>query len=169
MRSFSKRAGFTGVRCAFTVVPKQLTGTTASGERVALHGLWARRHSTKFNGVPYVTQRAAEAVYSPDGKKQTLEQVAFYLENARSLREGLAAAGFRVFGGVHAPYLWMRTPSGLSSWDFFDRLLSRAHVVGTPGSGFGPNGEGYFRLSAFNSRENVDEAISRVRAAFGRS
>jgi len=168
MRSFSKRAGFTGVRCAFTVIPKELTGTTAGGERVPLHGLWARRHSTKFNGVPYVTQRAAEAVYTPDGKKQTLEQIAFYLENARCLREGLGAAGFSVFGGVHAPYLWMRTPSGLTSWDFFDRLLSQAHVVGTPGSGFGPNGEGYFRLSAFNSRDNVNEAIARIRKAFGR-
>jgi LL-diaminopimelate aminotransferase len=169
MRSFSKRAGFTGVRCAFSVVPKDLTGTTANGERVPLHALWARRHSTKFNGVPYVTQRAAEAVYSPAGKKQTLEQVAFYLENARCLREGLGAAGFSVFGGVHAPYLWMRTPSGLSSWEFFDRLLAQAHVVGTPGSGFGPNGEGYFRLSAFNSRENVNEAIARIRKAFGRA
>jgi LL-diaminopimelate aminotransferase len=168
MRSFSKRAGFTGVRCAFTVVPKDVMGTTASGERVPLHGLWARRHSTKFNGVPYVTQRAAEAVYSSEGKKQTLEQVAFYLENARCLREGLGAAGFTVFGGVHAPYLWMRTPSGLSSWDFFDRLLGEAHVVGTPGSGFGPNGEGYLRLSAFNSRENVNEALARIRRAFGR-
>jgi LL-diaminopimelate aminotransferase len=169
MRSFSKRAGFTGVRCAFSVVPKEVTGTTANGERVPLHGLWARRHSTKFNGVPYVTQRAAEAVYSSDGRKQTLEQVAFYLENARCLREGLGAAGFTVFGGVHAPYLWMRTPSGLDSWGFFDRLLARAHVVGTPGSGFGPNGEGYFRLSAFNSRENVNEAIARIRKSFGRS
>jgi LL-diaminopimelate aminotransferase len=168
MRSFSKRAGFTGVRCAFTVIPKELTGTTASGERVPLHGLWARRHSTKFNGVPYVTQRAAEAVYTPDGRKQTLEQVAFYLENARCLREGLGAAGFSVFGGVHAPYLWMRTPGKLTSWEFFDRLLAEAHIVGTPGSGFGPNGEGYFRLSAFNSRENVNEAIARIRRAFGK-
>jgi LL-diaminopimelate aminotransferase len=169
MRSFSKRAGFTGVRCAFTVVPKEVTGTTASGERIPLHGLWARRHSTKFNGVPYVTQRAAEAVYSPEGLKQTLEQVAFYLENARALREGLGAAGFSVFGGVHAPYLWMRTPDKLSSWDFFDRLLGQAHIVGTPGSGFGPHGEGYFHLSAFNSRANVNEAIARIRKAFGRA
>jgi LL-diaminopimelate aminotransferase len=168
MRSFSKRAGFTGVRCAFSVVPKDVTGATASGERIPLHGLWARRHSTKFNGVPYVTQRAAEAVYSPEGLKQTLEQVAFYLENARTLREALGAAGFSVFGGVHAPYLWMRTPEKLSSWDFFDQLLTRAHVVGTPGSGFGPHGEGYFRLSAFNSRANVHEAIARIRKAFGR-
>jgi LL-diaminopimelate aminotransferase len=168
MRSFSKRAGFTGVRCAFSVIPRELTGTTASGERVALRELWARRHSTKFNGVPYVTQRAAEAVYTPDGKKQTGEQVAFYLENARCLREGLGAAGFTVFGGVHAPYLWMRTPDRLTSWEFFDRLLSQSHIVGTPGSGFGPNGEGYFRLSAFNSRDNVNEAIARIRKAFGR-
>ena len=168
MRSFSKRAGFTGVRCAYTVIPKELTGTTASGERVSFHALWARRHATKFNSVPYVIQRAAEAVYTPDGKKQTGEQVAFYLENARCLREGLGAAGFTVFGGVHAPYLWMRTPDQLKSWEFFDRLLTQSHIVGTPGSGFGPNGEGYFRLSAFNSRDNVNEAISRIRQAFGR-
>jgi LL-diaminopimelate aminotransferase len=167
MRSFSKRAGFTGVRCAYTVIPKELMGTTASGERVSFHALWSRRHATKFNSVPYVIQRAAEAVYTPDGQKQTLEQVAFYLENARCLREGLGGAGFTVFGGVHAPYLWMRTPSGLSSWDFFDRLLTQSHIVGTPGSGFGPNGEGYFRLSAFNSRDNVNEAIARIRTAFG--
>ena len=168
MRSFSKRAGFTGVRCAYTVIPKELTGTTASGERVSFHALWARRHATKFNSVPYVIQRAAEAVFTPDGKKQTGEQVAFYLENARCLREGLGAAGFTVFGGVHAPYLWMRTPDQLKSWEFFDRLLTQSHIVGTPGSGFGPNGEGYFRLSAFNSRDNVNEAISRIRQAFGR-
>jgi LL-diaminopimelate aminotransferase len=167
MRSFSKRAGFTGVRCAYTVVPKALAGTTAAGERVPLRDLWARRQSTKFNGVPYVVQRAAAATYTPEGRKQTAEQVAFYLENARRLREGLAAAGFTVFGGVHAPYIWMRTPRGLSSWDFFDRLLSEAHVVGTPGSGFGPAGEGYLRLSAFNSRENVEEALARIRRAFG--
>ncbi len=168
MRSFSKRAGFTGVRCAYTVIPKELTGTTASGERVSFHALWARRHATKFNSVPYIIQRAAEAVYTPDGKKQTGEQVAFYLENARILREELAATGFTVFGGVHAPYLWMRTPEKLSSWDFFDRLLREADVVGTPGSGFGPNGEGYFRLSAFGSRANVVEAIARIRRRFGR-
>jgi LL-diaminopimelate aminotransferase len=167
MRSFSKRAGFTGVRCAYTVVPKPLTGTTAAGERVPLRDLWARRQTTKFNGVPYVVQRAAAAVYTPEGRKQTAEQVAFYLENARRLREGLGAAGFTVFGGVHAPYIWMKTPRGLSSWEFFDRLLSEAHVVGTPGSGFGPAGEGYLRLSAFNSRENVEEALARIGRAFG--
>ena len=169
MRSFSKRAGFTGVRCAYTVIPKLLMGTTAGGERVALRDLWARRQSTKFNGVPYVVQRAAAAIYTPEGRKQTAEQVAFYLENARRLREGLAAAGFTVFGGAHAPYIWMKTPRGLSSWDFFDRLLSEAHVVGTPGSGFGPAGEGYLRLSAFNSRENVAEALARIGRAFGGS
>jgi LL-diaminopimelate aminotransferase len=167
MRSFSKRAGFTGLRCAYTVVPKECTGSTASGERVALRELWARRMSTKFNGVAYVVQRAAEAALGAEGRKQADEQVAFYRENARLLREGLAAAGFAVFGGVHAPYLWVRTPGGLSSWDFFDRLLREAHVVGTPGAGFGPGGEGYFRLSAFNSRANVEEALARIGRAFG--
>jgi LL-diaminopimelate aminotransferase len=167
MRSFSKRAGFTGVRCAYTVIPAECTGTTASGERVPLRELWSRRHATKFNSVPYVIQRAAAAVFSPDGRKQTAEQVSFYMENARRVREGLAAAGFTVFAGEHAPYIWMRTPDGLTSWEFFDRLLNEASVVGTPGSGFGPSGEGYFRISAFNSRENVDEAISRIRQAFG--
>jgi len=169
MRSFSKRAGFTGLRCAYTVVPKECAGTTAAGERVPFRVLWARRMSTKFNGVPYVVQRAAEAVLKPEGRKQADEQVLFYRENARRLREGLGAAGFHVFGGVHAPYLWLRTAAGLSSWDFFDRLLREAHVVGTPGAGFGPSGEGYFRLSAFNSRENIEEALVRIRARFGRS
>jgi LL-diaminopimelate aminotransferase len=166
MRSYSKRAGFTGLRCAYTVVPRELAGTTVSGERVALAGLWARRQATKFNGVPYLVQRAAEAVHSPEGRKQTAEQVAYYMENARRLREGLGSAGFRVFGGVHAPYIWMRVPEGSSSWPFFDDLLRRAHVVGTPGAGFGPHGEGYLRLSAFNAREKVDEAILRIRRAF---
>jgi LL-diaminopimelate aminotransferase len=165
MRSFSKRAGFTGVRCAYTVVPEALQGRTASGEAVSLRGLWARRQATKFNGVPYPVQRAAAAVYSPEGRKQTGEQVAYYLENARHLREGLSNAGLTVFGGVHAPYIWLRTPDGLSSWDFFDCLLEKTSVVGTPGSGFGPAGEGYFRLSAFNSRENVEEAVQRIRSA----
>src|SRR5262245_53782928 len=168
MRSFSKRAGFTGLRCAYTVVPKECAGTTAAGERVPLRELWARRMSTKFNGVPYVVQRAAEAVLKPEGRKQADEQISFYRENARRLREGLAAAGFAVFGGVHAPYIWLRTAGGLSSWDFFDRLLGEAHVVGTPGAGFGPSGEGYFRLSAFNSQANVEEALARIRRVFGR-
>ena len=167
MRSYSKRAGFTGVRCAYTVIPKGVTGTTASGERVALQALWARRQATKFNGVPYVVQRGAWAVHSPEGKKQTAEQVAFYMENARRLRGGLTSAGFHVFGGVHAPYIWMRVPAGMTSWGFFDELLVKANVVGTPGAGFGPAGEGYLRLSAFNSRANVDEALERIRRAFG--
>src|SRR5688572_18827000 len=168
MRSYSKRAGFTGVRCAYTVIPKQVTGTTASGERVPLHALWSRRHATKFNGVPYPIQRAAAAVYTPEGRKQTAEQVAYYMGNAAELRRGLGAAGFRCLGGEHAPYVWVRTPDGLSSWDAFDRLLGEAHVVVTPGSGFGAAGEGYFRISAFNSRENVEEAIGRIARVFAR-
>jgi len=167
MRSFSKRAGFTGVRCAYTTVPHALTGATQAGQRVALSGLWARRHTTKFNSVPYVVQRAAEAVFSPEGRKQTAEQVAYYMANARQLREGLAEAGFACFGGEHAPYIWVRTPDGLSSWDCFDRLLSEAHVVSTPGAGFGAAGEGYVRISAFNSRENVEQAVVRIHRAFG--
>ncbi|HEY8516565.1 MAG TPA: LL-diaminopimelate aminotransferase [Candidatus Binatia bacterium] len=161
-RSFSKTAGFTGTRCAFTVVPKDVKAQTASGERVALNPLWNRRHTTKFNGVSYPVQRAAAAVYSPEGQRQTREVIQFYMENARLIREGLTRAGLTVYGGVNAPYIWLRTPSGLSSWEFFDRLLEGAHVVGTPGAGFGPSGEGYFRLSAFNSRENVEEAIERI-------
>jgi LL-diaminopimelate aminotransferase len=168
MRSFSKRAGFTGVRCAYTVVPREVTGTTAAGERVPLRELWARRQSTKFNGVAYVVQRAAEAVFSDEGRKQTGEQIRHYMENARLLREGLGAAGFEVFGGQHAPYLWLATPAGLASWEFFDQLLGRCHAVGTPGAGFGAAGEGFLRLSAFNSRENVEEAITRIRREFGR-
>jgi LL-diaminopimelate aminotransferase len=166
LRSFSKRAGFTGVRCAFVVVPKSVTGDSA-GKRVSLNALWARRHTTKFNGASYIVQRGAAAVYSPVGQEQTRAQIAFYMENARLLREGLAATGFTTFGGVHAPYIWLRTAKGASSWDFFDELLQRANVVGTPGAGFGPAGEGYFRLSAFNSRANVEEAIARIRKAFG--
>ena len=166
MRSFSKRAGFTGVRCAYTVVPKQLWGTASNGESISLNALWARRQATKFNGVPYVVQRAAAAVFSPGGRKQTAEQVAYYMRNAGLLREGLTSAGFSPFGGEHAPYIWMRTPDGLSSWDCFDRLLETAHVVSTPGSGFGAAGEGYVRISAFNDRERVEEAIARICRAF---
>ena len=162
MRSYSKRAGFTGVRCAYTVVPKTLTGATASGERVPLHGLWARRQSTKYNATPYVVQRAAAAVHTPEGRKQTGEQIAYYMENARRIRDGLRVAGFSVFGGEHAPYVWVRTPRGRSSWECFDRWLARAHVVCTPGAGFGSAGEGYVRLSAFNSRANVEDAVARI-------
>ncbi|HEU0035320.1 MAG TPA: LL-diaminopimelate aminotransferase [Kofleriaceae bacterium] len=167
LRSFSKRAGFTGVRCAFMVVPKSVTGIGAEGKRTSLNALWARRHTTKFNGASYIVQRGAAAAYSPEGLAQTREQIAFYMENARLLREGLTAAGFTIFGGVHAPYLWIRTQHGASSWEFFDRLLNDAQVVGTPGAGFGPAGEGYFRLSAFNSRANIEEALARIRRVFG--
>ena len=166
MRSFSKRAGFTGVRCAYTVVPKALTAKDPAGERVSVRDLWARRVATKFNGVPYIVQRAAAAVFSDAGRKQTGEQIAHYMENARLIRSGLGAAGFTTYGGEHAPYIWLRTPEGTGSWAFFDQLLERAHVVGTPGAGFGASGEGYFRISAFNSRENVEEAIARITRAF---
>ncbi|QDT65760.1 LL-diaminopimelate aminotransferase [Calycomorphotria hydatis] len=162
-RSFSKNAGFTGTRCAFTVVPKEVMGTTASGEKKPLHPLWNRRQSTKFNGVSYIVQKGAEAVYSEAGQTQINELVSFYLENARLLREGLGAIDIACYGGVNAPYVWLKTPDGMTSWDFFDHLLSNAHLVGTPGSGFGAAGEGYFRLSAFNSRANVEEAVERIR------
>lgn len=161
-RSFSKNAGFTGTRCAFTVVPREVMGISRAGEKVALHKLWHRRQSTKFNGVSYIIQRGAEAVYTDAGRRQTGDLIAFYLENARIIRESLTSAGFAVYGGVNAPYVWMKTPGGTTSWDFFDQLLGDAHIVGTPGSGFGAAGEGYFRLSAFNSRANVEEAMGRI-------
>jgi LL-diaminopimelate aminotransferase len=163
LRSFSKTAGFTGTRCAFAVVPRELTARDKKGHPVPLHGLWNRRQSTKFNGVPYIVQAGAAAVYSPEGKAQVRELIGYYMENARIIREGLAALGFEVHGGVNAPYLWLRTPRGESSWEFFDRLLSRAKVVGTPGSGFGPSGEGFLRLSAFGERAQVEEAVERIR------
>ncbi|MBS0261697.1 MAG: LL-diaminopimelate aminotransferase [Planctomycetes bacterium] len=166
-RSFSKTAGFTGVRCAYTVVPKSLVGSTSTGEQVPLHGLWNRRHTTKFNGVSYPVQRAAEAAYSEEGQRQVRELIAFYLANARLIREGLEKIGVQVFGGVNAPYVWVKTPGRETSWEFFDRLLREAHLVGTPGSGFGASGEGYFRLSAFNSRENVEEAVRRFQKVVG--
>jgi LL-diaminopimelate aminotransferase len=161
-RSFSKSAGFTGTRCAFTVVPKDVMGRTAAGERVPLNGLWFRRQSTKFNSVPYVIQKAAAAVYTDEGQREVHGLVDFYMENARIIRTGLEAAGLAVYGGRNAPYIWVKTPPGLTSWDFFDKLLNEAHVVGTPGSGFGPSGEGYFRLTAFGSRAQTEEAIGRV-------
>ena len=167
-RSFSKTAGFTGTRCAFTVVPKPLLGATRSGKPVELHKLWLRRHTTKFNGVGYIVQRGAEAVYSEQGRREVATLVDFYMGNAKLIREGLAKAGLTVFGGEHAPYVWVATPDGMSSWDFFDLLLNRANVVCTPGSGFGLSGEGYVRLSAFNSRENVQEALDRVVAMLRR-
>ena len=161
-RSFSKNAGFTGTRCALTVVPQTLTAKAADGSNVELWKLWNRRQSTKFNGVSYIVQRGAEAVYTEAGQSQVQKLVSFYLENARIVRQKLTAAGFAVYGGVNAPYIWLKTPNNLSSWDFFDKLLQTCHVVGTPGSGFGAAGEGYFRISAFNSRENVEEAMGRI-------
>lgn len=166
-RSFSKNAGFTGTRCAFTVVPSALTGTTQAGDRISLRDLWHRRQTTKFNGVPYVVQRGAEAVYSREGQQQVGELVGGYMANARLIRDGLTQLGYEVSGGENAPYIWLRCPNGLSSWDFFDRLLRQAHVVGTPGSGFGPSGEGYFRLTAFGGRDQTEEAIQRIRERLG--
>jgi len=165
-RSFSKNAGFTGTRCALTVVPKTLTAKAADGSDVELWKLWNRRQSTKFNGVSYIVQRGAEAVYTEAGQAQIKSLVNFYMENATIIREQLTAAGITVYGGVNAPYVWLQTPNGLSSWDFFDKLLHACNVVGTPGSGFGAAGEGYFRLSAFNSRENVEEAMKRITETF---
>jgi LL-diaminopimelate aminotransferase len=161
-RSFSKNAGFTGTRCALTVVPKTLTAKAADGSDVELWKLWNRRQSTKFNGVSYIVQKGAEAVYSEEGQAQIQGLVSFYLENARIICDRLSEAGLAVYGGVNAPYVWVKTPNQLSSWDFFDKLLQTCHVVGTPGSGFGAAGEGYFRISAFNSRENVEEAMKRI-------
>ena len=155
--SFSKTAGFTGTRCAYTVVPRELVF-----DGVSLNRIWGRRQATKFNGVSYVTQRAAAAVYTPEGQAQIMENIAYYRENARVIRDGLTAAGVQVFGGVHAPYIWMKTPGSMKSWDFFDLLLKKAHVVGTPGEGFGPSGEGYFRLTAFNTLENTKAAVDRI-------
>ena len=158
IRSFSKNAGFTGLRLGFTVIPKKLKVND-----VTLHSLWARRHGTKFNGAPYIVQRAGEAVYSPEGKAQLRDQVGYYMNNAKIILEGLKSAGYEVYGGVDAPYIWLKTPAGMTSWDFFDRLLEKANVVGTPGSGFGPSGEGYFRLTAFGSRENTEAAVERIK------
>ncbi len=161
-RSFSKTAGFTGVRCGYTVIPKEVTATTATGERVALNALWNRRQCTKFNGTSYITQRGAEAIYSKEGKQQVRETIDYYMENARIMRQGLTAAGIHVFGGKNAPYLWVKTPEGFTSWQFFDHLLNEANIVSTPGVGFGPSGEGYLRLTAFGQREDCIEAIQRI-------
>ena len=157
MRSFSKNAGFTGVRLGFTVVPKDLKD--AEGNKI--YPLWARRHGTKFNGAPYIQQRAGEAVYSKQGQQEVKLLVSYYMENARVIREGLSKAGLTVYGGVNAPYIWLKTPDNMSSWDFFDYLLEKLHIVGTPGSGFGPAGEGYFRLTAFGSHQNTLAAVKR--------
>ena len=162
-RSFSKTAGFTGVRCAYAVVPKTVFGYTKDGEKVSLNKLWNRRTTTKFNGVSYVVQRAAEATYSEEGRKQILENIEYYRENAKIIKNGLQDAGFEVFGGINSPYIWLKTQNNMKSWDFFDKLLEKANVVGTPGSGFGPSGEGYFRLTAFGTQENSIEAIKRIK------
>jgi len=162
-RSFSKTAGFTGTRCAFTVVPEELKAYDPEGKALSVKPLWNRRHTTKFNGVSYPVQKAAAAVYSEEGKKEVSEVIAYYMENARIMKESLTRAGYEVFGGVNAPYIWARTMNGMSSWDFFDKLLNEANVVGTPGSGFGPAGEGYFRFSAFAGRENTIEAMERIK------
>lgn len=162
-RSFSKTAGFTGTRCAYTVVPKTVMGRTASGELHSLNKMWNRRQTTKFNGVPYIIQRGAEAVYSPEGQQQIKETVAYYMANAKVIREGLRSVGLSVFGGVNAPYIWLKTPNNMDSWAFFDKLLTEVNIVGTPGTGFGPSGAGYFRLTAFGTKENTEEAIQRIK------
>ena len=161
-RSFSKNAGFTGVRCAYTVIPKNLSGRNSKGEEINLWSLWNRRQSTKFNGVSYIVQRGAEAVYSDQGKIEVSKLIDFYMNNASIMRNKLIQAGFKVFGGLNAPYIWIRVPDKMTSWDFFDYLLNKANVVGTPGSGFGLAGEGYFRLSAFNTLTNVNTAMERI-------
>ena len=162
-RSLSKTAGFTGTRCAYTVVPKELRARDGKGNLISVHGLWQRRQSTKFNGVSYPVQRGAEAVFTDAGARAVRETVAYYMENARIIREGLGSSGYTVYGGVNAPYIWLKLPAGISSWEFFDKLLVEAHVVGTPGAGFGSCGEGYFRLSAFGMRDNVLEAVNRIK------
>ncbi|MCO5384898.1 MAG: LL-diaminopimelate aminotransferase [Desulfosporosinus sp.] len=161
-RSFSKTAGFTGTRCAYTVVPKEVMVYDSEGNQHSLNKLWLRRQTTKFNGVSYPVQVAAAAIYSPEGKKQVKETIDYYMENARIIREGLAKAGYEVFGGINAPYIWMKTPKNMGSWEFFDKLMKEVNVVGTPGAGFGANGEGYFRLTAFGTRENTEKAIERI-------
>ena len=165
-RSFSKTAGFTGVRCGYTVIPKEVKGYTKNGKEIMLNRLWNRRQCTKFNGASYVTQRGAEAIYTEEGKKEIRENIEYYRENAKIIREGLTEAGFTVYGGVNAPYIWLKLPDEIKSWDFFDKLLNEVAVVGTPGVGFGPSGEGYFRLTAFGSRENTIEAIERIKNNF---
>lgn len=162
-RSFSKTAGFTGIRCGYTVIPKELYATTIEGQTIALNPIWSRRQCTKFNGTSYITQRAAEAIYTPAGKKQVRQNIDFYLENARIMRESLIQTGLSVYGGVNSPYIWLKTPDRMTSWEFFETLLNQTHIVSTPGSGFGPHGEGYLRLSAFGSRENCLEAMQRIK------
>lgn len=162
-RSFSKTAGFTGVRCAYVVIPKTVTGKTKTGEKISLNKLWNRRTCTKFNGVSYIVQKAAEATLTKEGKAQIKENINYYMENAKIIKKGLEETGFTVFGGINSPYVWLKVPSNMTSWEFFDKLLEEVNVVGTPGSGFGPHGEGYFRLTAFGTKENTIEAIERIK------
>lgn len=162
-RSFSKKAGFTGTRCAYTVIPKELKGYTEKGEEVSINKLWNRRHSTKFNGVPYIVQKAAESIYTEKGNNEVKEIINYYMENARIIKDGLSEIGLETFGGVNAPYIWLKTLNNMKSWDFFDLILNQINIVGTPGVGFGANGEGYFRLTAFGSRENTIEAMERFK------
>lgn len=162
-RSFSKNAGFTGTRCAYTVVPKEVMAYTGSGEAIQLNKLWNRRQTTKFNGVPYIIQKGAAAVYTEEGQKQIKALVDYYMTNAAIIREGIKSVGLEVYGGINAPYIWLKTPNGMDSWAFFDKLLTEANIVGTPGVGFGPSGEGYFRLTAFGSKENTERAIERFK------
>ena len=162
-RSFSKTAGFTGTRCGYTIIPKTVKGHAADGSLVEFNKLWNRRHTTKFNGTAYIVQRGAAAIYTEEGQKQVRETIAYYMENARIIREGLQAASIKAYGGVNAPYIWLQTPNDMPSWDFFDKLLTEVHIVGTPGAGFGPCGEGYFRLTAFGNRENTVRAVERIK------
>ena len=162
-KSYSKTAGFTGVRCAYVVVPKTVKGYTKEGKEVSLNTLWNRRTCTKFNGVSYIVQKGAEATYSEEGKKQIQENIQYYKENAKIIKEGLEKQGFEVYGAVNSPYIWLKVPDGMTSWEFFDKLLEEVNIVGTPGSGFGPHGEGYFRLTAFGTRENTKKAIDRIK------
>lgn len=162
-RSFSKTAGFTGIRCAYVVIPKSVYGYTKDGKCVSLNKLWNRRVCTKFNGVSYITQRGAEAIYTEDGKKEISANIDYYMENAKIIKEGLEEVGYEVYGGVNSPYVWLKIDDGMTSWEFFDRLLDEVNVVGTPGSGFGPSGEGYFRLTAFGDRDNTIEAVERMK------
>ncbi|HHU42514.1 MAG TPA: LL-diaminopimelate aminotransferase [Fermentimonas caenicola] len=161
-RSFSKNAGFTGLRCSYTVVPMSLKTKLANGTEININKLWNRRQSTKFNGTPYIVQRAAEAIYTTEGQREVKEMVAYYMNNANIIRQGLINKGWRVFGGENSPYVWMKCPNGLDSWEFFDHLLNKCHIVGTPGVGFGSKGQGYFRLTAFNSLEKTVEAVERI-------
>lgn len=162
-KSFSKTAGFTGIRCAYTIVPKELKIKLNNGKEVSLNKLWNRRQCTKFNGVSYITQRAAEAIYTEEGQKEIKENIKYYLENAKIIREGLDEVGIQYCGGINSPYIWIKVPNNMKSWEFFDMLLEKANIVGTPGVGFGPSGEGYFRLTAFGERKNTEEAMKRIK------